>query len=231
MSLADDIRALRLRVLTELAAAHDYYEDSKIAWDIVKRHVATGNKFTNQSQVTGTITNERELVDKAKIYVTQQLAEATFQLFVAIFENFFFELLRLWLTAYPRHLLGKQVAFRDVLDAPDKEAITEMVVQKELNEVLYRKPADWFAYFDERVKLGCPTAEQIEHFAEAKAERDALAHNRGVVGRSYLLKAGRLAQYRDGERIDLTEPYHRQTWELLCLIVDDIAQAAEAKAV
>ena len=35
MALADDIRALRDRVLADLNAAHDYYTDTKIAWDIV----------------------------------------------------------------------------------------------------------------------------------------------------------------------------------------------------
>ena len=35
MALADDIRTLRDRVLAELNAAHDYYEETKTAWDIV----------------------------------------------------------------------------------------------------------------------------------------------------------------------------------------------------
>jgi len=47
-----------------------------------------------------------------------------------------------------------------------------------LNEVLYERPAEWFAYLQEKVKLGCPSAVEIERIAEAKATRDALIHNR-----------------------------------------------------
>ena len=52
--------------------------------------------------------------------MSEQLAEATFQQFISTFENFFFDLLRLWLMAYPRNLIGKKVDFKDVLDEPDK---------------------------------------------------------------------------------------------------------------
>jgi hypothetical protein len=64
-----------------------------------------------------------DLADKAVRYMAEQLAEATFQQFIAIFENFCFDLLRLWLLAYPRNLIGKKVDFKAVLDAPDKDAI------------------------------------------------------------------------------------------------------------
>lgn len=47
--------------------------------------------------------------------MAEYLAEATFQQFVAIFENFFFDLLRLWLLAYPRSLADKELRFKDVL--------------------------------------------------------------------------------------------------------------------
>ena len=154
MPLADEIRALRDRVLLDLNIAHDYCEDTKVAWGLVHRYVVAGDTFTHQNPTTGTVTTQAELVAKARGYVASQLAEATFLQFISIFESFFFDLLRLWLTAYPQNLIGKQVDFKDVLDAPDKEAITLLVVGKELNEVLYKRPADWFAYLEARVKAG-----------------------------------------------------------------------------
>ena len=48
MALADDIRVLRDRVLADLNAAHDYYADTKIAWQIVRpgrRGPATHSPF------------------------------------------------------------------------------------------------------------------------------------------------------------------------------------------
>jgi hypothetical protein len=120
MPLTDDIRALRDRVLADLNAAHDYYTDTKIAWDIVRRVIAAGHTFSIRNTTTGTMTTQADLASKVRGYVAEQLAEATFQQFISIFENFFLDLLRLWLMAYPQSLSGKKVDFEAVLDAPDK---------------------------------------------------------------------------------------------------------------
>src|ERR1051326_4276032 len=90
-------------------------------------------------------------------------------------------------------------------------------------------PRAGFSYLEDRAKLGCPTPEEIERIAEAKASRDLLAHNRGVVTKTYELKAGRLARSKEGQRMDIPDPYHRETWELLRKVSSDIANAAIAK--
>jgi hypothetical protein len=230
MALADDLRALRDRALADLNTAHDHYTDTKVAWRIVHKLVRAGKAFTHHSRVTGTTTTQADLAARSREYVTEQLAEATFQQFISIFESFFFDLLRLWLLAYPRSLIGKRIDFQAVLDAPDKDALILLVVNKELNEVLYERPAGWFTYLEDKVKLGCPTADEIDRIVEAKATRDVLAHNRGVAGKAYEAKAGKLARYTEGERIDIPERYHRETWELLRKVVADISNAAIAKA-
>jgi hypothetical protein len=230
MALTDDLRALRDRALTDLNSAHDYYTDTKIAWGIVLQEIEAGRTFSAQNLTTGTVTTQAELAGKARGYMTEQLAEATFQQFISIFENFFQELLRLWLLAYPMSLESRQVEFRAVLQAPDKEAIAQLVVNKELNEVLYDRPPEWFKYLNERAKLGCPSPDEISRIAEAKASRDVLVHNRGIANKVYESKADKLARYKDGERLDIPEQYHRATWELIRKIIADIAAAAIAKA-
>lgn len=229
MALADDIQSLRDRVLADFNAAHDYYTDTKIAWEITLESIGAGRTFLIQSLTTGTATTHVDLAGKSTGYVDEQLAEATFQQFIAIFENFFFDLVRLWLTAYPKSLGGKQVAYEDILLAPDKDAITSQVVGRELNEVLYKRPSGWFDYLEDKAKLGCPTPDEISQIAEAKASRDVLAHSRGVASKTYESKSGKLARYSDGQRIEIPEPYHRQTWELLRKVVADISDAAIAK--
>jgi hypothetical protein len=57
-----------------------------------------------------------------------------------------------------------------------------------------------------------------------------LVHNRGVANKTYEFKAGNLARYQDGQRIDIPEQYHREAWELLRKVVTDISNAAIAKA-
>ena len=230
MALPDDIRTLRDQVLADLAAAHDYYTNTKFAWRIVQDAIAAGRAFTIRNMTTGTITTQVELGVKARGYVAGQLTEATFQQFVSIFENFYFDLLCLWLTAYPHSLGKKTVDFKTILELPDKDAVTALVVRKELNDVLYERVTEWFAYLEGKVKLGCPAADEIERIAEAKASRDVLVHNKGIVNKTYESKAGNRARFREGDRIGIPEHYHRETWELIRGVVSDVSDAAIAKS-
>jgi hypothetical protein len=230
MALADDIRTLRDRVLGDLNGGHDYYTGTKIAWDIVRQFIAAGRAFSIHNMTTGTMTTQADLANKAHGYVTQQLAEATFQQFISIFENFIADLLRLWLVAYPQSLRAKQLDFQAVLDAPDKHAIVVLMAEKELLDVMHDTPSDWFKYLESRAKLGCPKPDEIDHIAEAKASRDVLVHNRGVANKIYESKSGKLARYREGQRIDIPEDYHRENWELIRKVVADISDAAIAKS-
>ena len=61
------------------------------------------------------------------------------------------------------------------------------------------------------------------------AARDVLVHNRGIVSKIYIAKAGTRARFKEGERIDITESYHRATWDLLRKLVAEISDAALAK--
>lgn len=226
MALADDIRTLRDRALSDLDAAHDYFTDTRVAWQVVLEAIDAGQTFSIQSRATGSRTTHVDLAARVQGYVAVQLAEATFQQFIAIFESFFFDLLRRWLMEYPKSLGAKKLDFQAVLDAPDKDAITLHVVNRELNEVLYDRPAGWFQYLESKVGLRCPTPDEIERLAEAKATRDVLVHNRGVATKTYESKAGRFARHTNGQRIDMPEPYHRETWDLIRKIVADVSNAA-----
>ena len=144
MGLADEITALRDRVLADLSAAHDYYTDTKIAWDIVRGAISAGQTLAIRNMTTRTVTTQADLAGKSNAYVAEQLAEATFQQFISTFEYYFFDLVRLWLMAYPENLSGKKLDFKEVLDAPDKDSITARVVSKAVNEILYERPTGWF---------------------------------------------------------------------------------------
>jgi hypothetical protein len=229
--LAVELLALRDRTLGALDAAHDYYSDTKVAWMIVQEYVNAGHRFTLRKMATGTVTTQDELVAKSRGYVDEQLREATFQQFLSIFEAFLFDFLRSWLSTYPQGLFKRMIDFESAWNAPDKDAIMRLVIDKELNEVLYDRPSGWFDYLEGRAKLGCPAADEVGRIAEAKATRDILAHNRGVANKTYLAKAGALARSSPGERIDVPEDYHRSTWTLIRKVVADVSDSAIAKVV
>ena len=80
------------------------------------------------------------------------------------------------------------------------------------------------------LNLGVPTRDEIEKFAEAKASRDVLVHNRGIANKIYESKAGALARYKAEERIEIPGDYHKDRWQLIRKMVTDISDAAIAKA-
>lgn len=55
MPLADEIRALRDRILADLNGAYDYYTDTKIAWDIVRQVIAAGHELSIRLSKSGRI--------------------------------------------------------------------------------------------------------------------------------------------------------------------------------
>jgi hypothetical protein len=229
MGLSDNIQVLRDQVLGDLSDAHDYYLNTKVAWRIVHKVLKAGHPISIRNVVTGTVTTQVGLAAKAHGYVAQQLTEATFQQFISLFEAFYFDIIRLWLTAYPGSLGKRMIDFKTVLELPDKESIAQVVIRKELNEAMYDRPTEWFSYLEDRAGLGCPSTDEVARIAEAKASRDILVHAKGLANKTYEKKAGKLARVRDGEQMDIPEQYHRETWNLIRKVVSDISNAAIAK--
>lgn len=230
MALADDLRELSDHSLVALDEGHDFFTFSKRVWRLLQKEIKGGRKVTFKNRATGTAADQGMLSNLATPYVTDYLATAALQRFVSLFEDFIFDLLRLWLAAYPGSLAKKQIEFGTALQAPDKAALTLAVVDRELNELKYERVAEWFAYLERLVKLGCPTAAEVGRLAEIKASRDILAHNKGVANAVYVSKAGKLARCAAGEPLEISEQYLRQSWETIRKVVRDVAAAAVKKA-
>lgn len=186
----EEIRLLKERMRKELYSAHDFHWHSKTALEMIRKTIKKGHAVKIKNAETGTEIADEELFTRVGDYIRVQLPEATFQQFISIFEAFFADFLRLWLSAYPGSLGGKQVKFETIMEASDKDAIIQAVVNKELNEVTYDPPMGWFDYLDKIAKLSVPTLAERERFAEAKASRDVIVHNGGVANMMYETKAG-----------------------------------------
>jgi hypothetical protein len=229
MAIADEIRDLQSRTVSALDASHDYYTYTKRAWRLIQEIIKDGRRLKFRNLTTGTSIDEQALLGRAQPYVTDYLVSSTFQHFVSLLEGFVFDLLQLWLTTHPGSLSKKQVDFGAVLQAPDKDAVVLIVVDKELNQLKYERVADWFAYLEKLAKLGCPTTDEIETLAEIKASRDILVHNKGITNTTYISKSGSHARYKDGERLELSEQYHRESWKVIRKVVRDVSDAAIEK--
>lgn len=229
MGLADDIRRLAVNLLSGLDAAHDYYTFSRRVWGFVEKKVSQGERFTFVNPSTGRRISQDELATLGEEYVETYLRSAAFQTFVSLFEDFVFDPLRLWLSAYPGSLSRKQVELGAVLRAGDVAAVARVVIDKEINELKYERVSNWFEYLNRLVSVGSPSADEVERLAEMKASRDILVHNQGVANPIYEQKAGRLARHRSGERLELPEAYLRESSRLIKKVIGDVSEAAANK--
>jgi len=138
--------------------------------------------------------------------------------------------MRYWLLAYPMSLSSRRLSGKDIIALPDKAAIVDALVEKELRDVFYDRPANWFNDLRSRTGILAPTDADAEQFAEVKATRDVLAHGQGVANAYYVDKAGKAARAQSGQRLDIPGPYHQASWELICKLVHDIGKALAANA-
>ena len=118
MALADEIDQLRTRNLKALNASHDYYVHTKYAWRIIQQLIQNGQIINFHNYLTGMTVTEKYLPSLGQSYVAGYLASARFQHFVSLFEEFVFDLLRLWLNVYPQNLAKWELKFQTILDSP-----------------------------------------------------------------------------------------------------------------
>jgi hypothetical protein len=127
-------------------------------------------------------------------------------------------------------LSGKrQLDVATALSVPDRASLVAFLVERELNELKYKRVTDWFERLHGVVTISCPNDDEISHYAEVKASRDILVHNAKVVNKVYLDKAGQHARYPLNALMEIPGHYHRESWLLIKKIVSDVSAATKAK--
>jgi hypothetical protein len=242
MPLSDEIRRLADQVLDRVDAAREFYVHSRQAWRLVQGLARKGRPVGNVNLATKRHLPTEDLESLVQKYVTVQLAESTFRELSTILEDWTLGLIRLWLTAYPEDMdlnfdpatgqrRGKkqeeiQVPLSRLLHLRDCTAILSGLIEQIVRDLTYERPEKWFRYIDNRLDLGCPTATRRARLYEMNAARDCLEHNRGVINRDYLNKAGSVARYAEGDLVQIDEPYLMECSTLLRDVVAAMAGAA-----
>jgi hypothetical protein len=229
VALADDIRQLGVNAQAALTRVLDYYYQSRTAWELIEDDVRAGRTFTSRNLVKGTVANQAEILSRVPKYIKDYLTPAAFQQLVTIFEAWFFDLLSLWLAAHPGILYRRQVDLETILAAPDKAAVLQGVIDRELNDVKYRRVADWFDFMRKLVSVPGPSDDETAGLAEVKASRDVLVHNKSVVNAVYVAKSGAKARYAAGDILELPDPYFRGAFDLIDKVVADITAAVATR--
>jgi hypothetical protein len=228
MTIAGDLAMIADRANRDLDATFDFFEHSQYVWRSFEQAVL-GGKALSVTTETGTTTDQGGLLNLAPVYRRQYLVAFTFRHFVTAFESFFFDFLHRILRHNPWQFARSQLDLETVLRSRDCEEIVGLVLLKQMNELRYGKPADWFDALNKSVKLDCPSPAEVDALAEMKATRDILEHNAGVVNEVYLRKAGKSARFAVGELVEIDDNYHLASWRLIKKVVADLTTAATAK--
>lgn len=229
MGVGDDLRGVADRARRDLVSVHDFFFHSRSVWRSFGEYVGRGYALTETNAVTGTTVDQNGLLRLEPDYLRLYLITLTFKQFVATFEAFFFDFLHRLLRHNPWQFARSQLDFEAVLKAHDRDEIIAAVLGKQLNELKYEGPREWFAALTKAVRLDCPRDDEVDALAEIKATRDLFEHNAGVVNDVYLRKAGKKARYPLGDLAEVDGPYHLASWSLLKKLVDDLSGAAVAR--
>ncbi len=230
MPLSVDIATLRDQILGDLATAHDYYTNTKQAWWVVQLYLNSGETVEFFNTHTGNRIPPADLQDQIQLYITKYLAATTFQQFVSLFEDFMLGLIRLWLRSFPQRLARRSLAASIVFEAKTIDQVREQIVQQQVLDIAYKSLPDWFAFLKGLVNLNHPSEEEIKRLTEIKASRDILVHNRGRVNSLYVEKSGANKRFDAGASLEIPEPYHLESWNLIRKVITDTATDAIANA-
>lgn len=229
MPIADDLREIARRAHRDLDEVLDFYGHSKFVWIAFKDVVGGGYRVDINDLATGTRIDQDGLVLLSPLYMRRYLMTFTFRQFVSIFEAFLFDFLHRVFLHNPWQFAERQLDFGTVLKAGGRDEVISAVLLRQLNELKYEPPREWFVALNRAVKLECPTVDEIDALAEIKATRDLLEHNSGVVNEVYRRKAGRKARYAVGDVVELDETYHLESWRLIKKVAQDVTDSAIAR--
>jgi hypothetical protein len=229
MSVAADLELIASSANRDLDAVYDFFEHSKVVWQSFGVFVSGGHTVSITTKGTGTTTDQAGLRALGPTYAREFLAMLTFRQFISTFESFFFDFLHRVLRHNPWQFARSQFDLETVLRSRDCEEVIGLVLLKQMNELRYGKPADWFEALNRAVNLGCPTTDEVDAIAEMKATRDILEHNAGVVNEVYVRKAGKSARFAVGELVEVDDNYHLASWRLIRKVIADLTTAATAK--
>jgi hypothetical protein len=229
MPLADEITALRDQILTDLDTVHNYYTHTMTAWRAVQQFLSSGGTVEFENRHTGDTLSPEDLPRTAHIYIGKHLAPMTFQQFVSLFDDFILGFLRRWLSYFPKTLEGKKVDAAAVFAASTLDELRQQIVDRHILDLAYGRLSDALGNLKTLVNIKHPIKEEIARLTEIKASRDVLQHNRGVANAIYVEKAGARQRFADGEQLEIDEPYHLASWQLIRKVVSDISADALAK--
>ena len=130
----------------------------------------------NDNRVTWFAANQKALPAAYTTY-RRQINHSAILLGYSYFESFLVDLLTEILRNRPAMLpRGRKVDYSEILDSPDKNALMDKLIQRELHELFYKSMEDIIKELRERYNFTI-TEEEERRFIEASLIRNCIIHN------------------------------------------------------
>lgn len=208
---------------------YEFRAFTQFAYKVFNDCVSRGYKVNTIIPHTNQNASEKDILSKLKIYEKNYLLELSFQHIVSLFEAWFFDLLRFILSDTNKLNKNSKIDIGEIVNLKNKEEIIQRIIDREINELQYKNPRDWFANLWKFVNINEPKQDEIEQISEIKASRDILVHNKGIANQIYLNKSGKLARVGENEIIPITSDYFNNSWALLKDVIQKVGNLVAAK--
>lgn len=215
--------ATEFRAITELSFiyANEYVSEHKKDIQITLAHSSYGKHLGIADQKLNGSNLPKHLGKAAEHFFP-----FVHQHHVSLFEHLFFDLLRIILLDQPESLSRKkQIDYAIILEAESKADIIWKLIDRELNEIKYKNIGEWFTYLYKLVSIPQLSKDDIEQISEAKASRDILVHNGGIVNQLYIQKSGKAARFKEGESVDISRDYISDIWDIFSRVLLSMTDA------
>lgn len=242
--LIDSLISLRARVIKEFCAVMEFKAFTDLAYKFSADYTKTLSSeeqivigysaFAHSLGLSDRTIKIIELPNHFTRAKDDHFLSLVHQQQVALFEDFFFDMLRNLLADQPLRLPSKrQIEYSVIVNSRTKDEIVSALIERELNEIKYKNVGEWFKYLKSLVSECSVSDSDLGRIAEAKATRDLLVHNAGIVNDIYMQKAGQCTRFNVGETVSVTGDYTLDTWQLfsrvLITTIDQLIKTFGAK--
>jgi len=230
--VCDLIKDLIERTIDEFKAVYKFRELTLFAFYIIREKLTklkespitfNYSEHTNIGLSTEKI-SPGSLPNILESYEKHYANELCLQYIVSIFENFVFDLMKDIMIKYPKQLNEqKEIKVGIITNQNSMDELIYLLIDQELSALKYKNLKDWIDRLKKMVSITGPSTDEVKKISEIKATRDLLVHNKGIVDETYIKKAGKLARYKKGERIEVSYDYFLSSWGLLLNVTHKIA--------
>ena len=171
----------------------------------------TPAKETIESNVKYT---KEVLIDKYNFLSLKQLPINGIYSLITLIEAMFTDILKAIILRYPKKLGNKkQISISTILSLNSIEEIHLDIINKLLNELTYKSPAEFIKEFKDITSIDLLETPATHRYKEIKATRDIYIHNNGITNEIYIAKAETLTRATIGQDLPINIQYFLESYE------------------